>query len=83
MACREDARAIIKRVMGCYDEDSVIFVGSGSTSASNLLIDKLKIKKISDFVSLRQRISKHMQGDALNQFLAESLPTDLDSKQNC
>ena len=44
MACREDARAIIKRVMGCSDKDAVIFVGSGSTSASNLLVSKLKIK---------------------------------------
>ena len=65
MACREDARAIIKRVMGCTEENAVIFVGSGSTSASNLLIDKLKIRKISEFVTLRQRISKHMKGDAL------------------
>jgi len=56
MACREDARAIIKRVMGCSDKDAVVFVGSGSTSASNLLVAKLKIKAIADFVNLRQLV---------------------------
>ena len=84
MACREDARAIIKRVMGCSDQDAVIFVGSGSTSACNLLISKLKIKEISDFVALRERISKHITDDSIiYDFLAESLPTDLDAKHNC
>ena len=69
--------------MGCSEQDSAIFVGSGSTSASNLLIDKLKIKKISDFVALRERVSRHMPSESLFSFLAESLPTDLDSKRNC
>jgi len=85
MACREDARAIIKRVMGCSEKDAVIFVGSGSTSAANLLVAKLKIKAIADFIKLRERVEKFMpaDGDEIFQFLAESLPPDLDAKQNC
>ena len=57
MACREDARSIIKRVMGCSDEkDAVVFVGSGSTSAANLLVAKLKVKAIADFVNMRELV---------------------------
>ena len=83
MACREDARQIIKRVMGCTQEDAVIFVGSGSTSASNLLVNKLKIKAYSEFVDLRKKVEKYMPPDNLFRFLAESMPSDLDAKQYC
>ena len=83
MACREDARAIIKRVMGCSDKDAVIFVGSGSTSASNLLVSKLKIKQTCEFIALRERVQKFLPEDKMYEFLAESMPPDLDAKQNC
>lgn len=69
--------------MGCTQEDAVIFVGSGSTSAANLLVNKLKIKAHSDFVSLRKKVEKYMPPDNLFKFLAESIPSDLDSKLHC
>jgi len=43
---REEARALIKRLCHANDEDALIFAGSGSTSGFNLLIDKLRLKKI-------------------------------------
>ena len=83
MACREDARAIIKRVMGCSEQDAVIFAGSGSTSASNLLINKLKVKLLADFLKLRETASKYMPEDRLIEYLVDSYPAALDAKQHC
>ena len=36
---RNEARQYIKRAINANDKDALIFVGSGSTSASNLLIN--------------------------------------------
>lgn len=83
MACREDARAIIKRVMGCSDQDAVVFAGSGSTSASNLLISKLKVKELADFLKLREQAAKYMSEDKLLDYLVDSYNPGLDAKQHC
>ena len=83
MACREDARAIIKRVMGCSEQDAVIFAGSGSTSASNLLINKLKIRELADFLKLREDAAEFMSEDKLMDYLVKSYPKALDAKQHC
>lgn len=45
---REEARAIVKRVCGADEGDVCIFTGSGSTHATNLLIDKLRVKEITE-----------------------------------
>jgi selenocysteine lyase/cysteine desulfurase len=41
---REEARGIIKRACNADEDDACIFVGTGATGASNLLINKLKVK---------------------------------------
>jgi len=41
---REDSRTQIKKICGANKLDSLIFVGSGSTGAVNLLIHKLGLK---------------------------------------
>ena len=38
---REEAREIIKRTCNANENDACIFVGTGTTAASNLLINKL------------------------------------------
>ena len=43
---REEARNFIKSACNATNEDALIFAGPGSTSGFNLLIDKLRIKKI-------------------------------------
>ena len=50
---REEARGIIKRVCNADENDAMIFTGAGATSASNLLINKLKLKQICESVRLR------------------------------
>jgi hypothetical protein len=47
---REEARTIIRRVCGANEDDAVIFVGNGCTSAVNLLVEKLRIREISEKV---------------------------------
>lgn len=42
---REESRALIKRNCGCDERDALVFVGTGSTSAVNLLVNKLRIKE--------------------------------------
>ena len=54
---REEARAIVKRVCGADEGDVCIFTGSGSTHATNLLIDKLRVKEITEQV-VRARASQ-------------------------
>ena len=83
MACREDARQIIKRVMGCTQEDAVIFVGSGSTSAANLLVSKLKIKARCDFFKLQTELAEVLPPESLFKTLAKIIPAELDSKTYC
>lgn len=46
MHAREESRAIIKRACNADENDALIFSGTGATSASNLLINKLKVKQI-------------------------------------
>ena len=82
MACREDARQVIKRVMSCSDKDAVIFSGSGSASARNLLIAKLKVKERSEFAKLWQAAS-FIPSENLHQFLAESMSLGLNAKKYC
>lgn len=43
---REEARRMIKDCLNATQDDALIFAGSGSTSATNLLISKLKLKEI-------------------------------------
>ncbi len=46
ISAREESRKINKRVCGATAEDVCIFTGNGSTSASNLIIDKMMISTI-------------------------------------
>ena len=43
---REEARHLIKDCINATQDDALIFVGNGSTSATNLLISKLKLRDI-------------------------------------
>jgi len=45
---REEARAIIKQACNANEQDALIFVGNGCTSAVNMLVGKLKIKEKCD-----------------------------------
>mmetsp|Transcript_40030 Transcript_40030/g.29532 ORF Transcript_40030/g.29532 Transcript_40030/m.29532 type:complete len:101 (+) Transcript_40030:222-524(+) len=47
---REEARSIIKRCCNASENDALIFVGAGCTSAVNLLVNKLRIKEMSFIV---------------------------------
>ena len=47
---REEARHIIKRVCNANEDDALIFTGTGATSAVNLLVNKLRIREISEKV---------------------------------
>jgi selenocysteine lyase/cysteine desulfurase len=52
---REEARAIIKRSCNAPTEDyACIFTGSGSTSAIDLIVKKLKLKQICDQIKQSQ-----------------------------
>ena len=52
---REQARAIIKRTCNAASDDyALIFIGTGSTSAINLLVSKLKIAEICEKVKADQ-----------------------------
>lgn len=42
---REEARAIIKQACNANEQDALIFIGNGCTSAVHLLVGKLKIKE--------------------------------------
>jgi len=42
---RESAREAVRSVTRCNESDLVIFVGSGTTGAVNLLVNKMKIKE--------------------------------------
>jgi len=42
---REESRAIIKRACNANENDALIFIGTGATSAVNLLVNKLRIKE--------------------------------------
>ena len=54
---REEARTIIKRCCNAPTKDyALIFIGSGSTSAINLLLAKLQVKEIS--ANIKSRPSK-------------------------
>ena len=48
---REEARAIVKRACNCDENDALIFTGTGATSAINLLVNKLGLKKICEKVN--------------------------------
>ena len=54
---REEARQIIKRCCGADEKDVCIFTGTGSTSAANLLVDKLRVKEIAQQVKEGNSIS--------------------------
>lgn len=60
---REDARAIIKRVVGGDERDVVIFCGSGATSAINKLIEVLNLRIPAD-LDERFGLSKHIPREA-------------------
>lgn len=53
---REEARAIIKRVCGANEDDALVFSGTGTTSAVNTLVSKLRIREICESVaSLKEK----------------------------
>ena len=54
---REEARRTIKQFINATENDALIFVGTGATSATNLLVNKLKVKKICEDVKLRQTLA--------------------------
>ena len=56
---REEARAIVKEVVGGGEDDVVIFCGSGATGAINRLIDILNIRIPND-LDARYRLSRHI-----------------------
>jgi selenocysteine lyase/cysteine desulfurase len=60
---RDEARHAIKQYINATENDALIFTGSGATSASNLLINKLKIKEICTNVQLRKRLAEAFEGD--------------------
>jgi len=45
---REEARVIIKQACNANEQDALIFIGNGCTSAVHLLVGKLKIKEKCD-----------------------------------
>lgn len=49
---REESRAIIRRVCNANEDHAVVFTGTGSTAAVNLLLSKLKLKQICEKVKL-------------------------------
>ena len=55
---REEARQIIKRTCGADEKDVCIFTGTGSTSAANLLVDKLRVKEIAQQVKEGHSVSR-------------------------
>lgn len=60
---REEARANIKQICNATDDHALIFCGSGSTSAVNLLVSRLKIKEIADKVKLSAALDKVLPPD--------------------
>jgi selenocysteine lyase/cysteine desulfurase len=56
---REDARAIIRRCVGADDSHAVVFAGSGSTGAIDLLIRVMGLR-IPDQLEDRYRLSEHI-----------------------
>jgi len=50
---REEARRTIKQYLNATENDALVFVGNGATSATNLLVNKLKVRQICDDVKLR------------------------------
>jgi selenocysteine lyase/cysteine desulfurase len=59
---REDARAVIRRCVGAGDEHAVIFCGTGSTGAIDLLIRVLGLR-IPDQLDDRYHLSAHIPAD--------------------
>ena len=60
---REEARAIVKRCCNAPTKDyALIFIGSGSTSAINLLLAKLQVKEIS--ANIKSRPNKKNEEEA-------------------
>jgi selenocysteine lyase/cysteine desulfurase len=53
---REEARHTIKQYINANENDALIFCGTGATSASNLLVSKLKIKDICQKVRQREHL---------------------------
>jgi selenocysteine lyase/cysteine desulfurase len=43
---REEARHTIKQCVNANENDALIFIGTGATSASNLLISKLRVREL-------------------------------------
>lgn len=53
---REEARHAIKQYINATENDALIFVGSGATSASNLLVAKLRVKEISQQIRQKTKL---------------------------
>lgn len=60
---REEARRTIKQYINANENDALIFTGTGATSASNLLVNKLKIRKICDDVNLRKKLQNFVSSE--------------------
>lgn len=59
---REDARAIVRKALGCGDEDVVIFCGSGATGAVNKLLDILNLR-IPANLDAKYKLSEQIPAD--------------------
>jgi len=63
VSVRNEARLAIKQFINATENDALIFTGSGATSASNLLINKLKVKEICAQVKLRKKLMDAFDSD--------------------
>jgi selenocysteine lyase/cysteine desulfurase len=58
VAIREEARHTVKQYVNANENDALVFCGSGCTQASNLLINKLKLKDICAQIVQRKKLSE-------------------------
>ncbi len=60
---REESRQILKKILGANERDALIFVGSGATSAINMLVSKL---------GLRELVQQAKQNNSVLPFISEN-----------
>ena len=65
----EKKRVAPSNSINATENDALIFVGSGATSAANLLVNKLKLKSICEDVKLRQSLLTLVNPDQAEQLI--------------